>query len=396
MRQASGLNVDTTLVAVVDTGTAWAQVDLGGVSGPGQQLTAPIACAAGCRLVGLRLDTVTPDAPYDARLTVTAMSTDRQSASELAPALHDPTGWVSPAELGDNPYYANRSLPEPGADGLHLQLTDPVGVKDAGALVLVNDRPTLVPAVLGTGAARTPLSGIPSAVAGIGLDGAVTALNPVATSAALPRVGASGVLVDLSVALASSDPAQRSGLVQEVWLSAGASGPTITRELAARGVTVTGTATAAGRERDLAGLAPARAVQLAASTSAAGFLLALLVGGAGLLGAGRNRLYELASLRVAGVRDRSLRRAVRAELLTLLTLAVVVGLAVGVGTARLTVRELPFYVDGGGPPLDTTPDPLVIGVIAGAAVLTVVLVAVVAAWALVRLAGPGRLRESIR
>ncbi len=170
-----------------------------------------------------------------------------------------------------------------------------------------------------------------------------------AHTASLPRAGDRGLLFDLDDAVRmaerTSSLADNTALRYEVWAGPGAPAD-LDRRLAAQGVQVQRVETMGGYLDQLGRRAPALGLWLYLLAGAAALLLAvgvvLLTAYVGVQG----RLYELAALRVAGVRPSVLRRAVFREYRALLGLPFVVGLAAGVLGALVMLPGIPLVTVG--------------------------------------------------
>lgn len=213
----------------------------------------------------------------------------------------------------------------------------------------------------------------------------------------LPRAGDHGLIVDLDYALKQADATSgvpdSTRFFAEVWANADAPAD-LDKRLAAAGVTVTQTQTIAKLEDQLGRRAPALAWRLYLLAGIVSALLALgLVLLVARLGA-RERRHELAALRVTGVSARTLRRGVRREHLALLGLPVVVGFAVGLGSAFLMLPDMPLVTVGVVATPDWTPTAGALAVAAAAGLFSLLL-AVVVAVRLVRRAAPELLRGDV-
>jgi hypothetical protein len=216
-------------------------------------------------------------------------------------------------------------------------------------------------------------------------------------STALPRVGDHGFIVDLDYALkqaeATTGVPDSTRFFGEVWASPGAPAD-LDKRLATAGIVVTQRQTIAQLQEQLGRQAPALAWRL---YLLAGIVAALLALGLVLLVArlgARERRHELAALRVTGVPARILRRGVRREHLALLGLPVVVGFAVGLGSAFLMLPDMPLVTVGVVSTPDWTPGPGALALAAAAGLLSLLL-AVVVAVRLVRRAAPELLRGDV-
>jgi putative ABC transport system permease protein len=213
----------------------------------------------------------------------------------------------------------------------------------------------------------------------------------------LPRAADHGLIVDLDYALKQADATSgvpdSTRFFAEVWANADAPAD-LDKRLAAAGVTVTQTQTIAKLEDQLGRRAPALAWRLYLLAGIVSALLALgLVLLVARLGA-RERRHELAALRVTGVSARTLRRGVRREHLALLGLPVVVGFAVGLGSAFLMLPDTPLVTVGVVATPDWTPTVGALAVAAAAGLFSLLL-AVVVAVRLVRRAAPELLRGDV-
>jgi hypothetical protein len=262
-----------------------------------------------------------------------------------------------------------------------------------------------------TGALRTGGAEVPVIVAGAtpADDGAATTFSfpglgegaqryrVVSHVDTLPRATGRALLVDLDTAVAAAERgsglSDNTRLRYEVW--AGDNAPAdLELRLANVGVT-TIAAESIPAERDrLAGGAPALGLRLAL---VAGGVAVLLAVGAVLLTAylgARTRRYELAALRVAGVRRGRLRRAVLREYVHVLLVPGLVGLVVGVGSAALMLPGAPLVM--AGVPTVDIPVPSEVDALAATAAATAagLVLAVIVVLRLVSGATPDRLRDS--
>jgi putative ABC transport system permease protein len=131
----------------------------------------------------------------------------------------------------------------------------------------------------------------------------------------------------------------------------------------------------------------------------AGGLALILAVGVVLLGAyvgADTRIYEYASLKVAGVKPKTIRRAVLREYRSVLGIALVVGIAAGIGGAVLMLPGIPLVSVGG--PVGDVPYGGRMFAVYGALGVTIIAmgVVVVLAMRVLRRATPERLREGVR
>ena len=228
----------------------------------------------------------------------------------------------------------------------------------------------------------------------VGLDGRQLLVKPVALAAAVPGAPAVGVVVDRTYAQRKAFYTNDSLVAEQVWVTPG-SLASMRARLAAAGVKIDGVATAADAEAVLMRQGPALASVLFLAAAAAA---ALLAGGAAVLGlyqAGRRRSYEYAALIAGRVPRRSLRASVFIEQSVVLGFGAVTGVAAGIGSAVLVLRNLPvFLAPPAAPSLLFVPSATQVVV---PLVVTVALLAVAVAVATVRLirsARPELLREA--
>jgi hypothetical protein len=219
-----------------------------------------------------------------------------------------------------------------------------------------------------------------------------------ARTGVLPRAGAHGLLFDLDYAVRmaerSSSLADNDTLRYEVW--AGPDAPAdLPARLASGGVHILRTETMDGYLDQLSRRAPALGLWLYLLAGTAAIALAmgvvLLTAYVGVQG----RLYELAALRVAGVRAGALRRAVLREYRALLLLPVLVGFAAGIAGALVMLPGIPLVTVGTpAGAVDYRPG---IGALPVAAVAVVLALsgAVLLVVRMLRRATPDRLREGL-
>jgi putative ABC transport system permease protein len=228
----------------------------------------------------------------------------------------------------------------------------------------------------------------------VGLDGRQLLVKPVALAAAVPGAPAVGVVVDRTFAQRKAFYADDSLVTEQVWVAPG-SLASVRARLAAAGVKIDGVATAAGAEAVLMRQGPALASVLFLAAAAAAALLAAGAAVLGLYQAGRRRSYEYAALIAGRVPRRSLRASVFIEQSVVLGFGVLTGVAAGIGSAVLVLRNLPvFLAPPAAPSLLFVPSATQVVV---PLVVTVVLLAVavaVATVALIRSARPELLREA--
>jgi hypothetical protein len=180
-----------------------------------------------------------------------------------------------------------------------------------------------------------------------------------------------------------------------VWLGPQAPADAVAR-LEKAGLIVQNRITESGRRAELGRQGPALGLLLLLACAIAAAVLAIGGTAVALLADARRRSFELAALRVVGVRRTTLRRSAVAEQVLLLGAAVLLGLPSGYAAARLVLPVVPEFSDP--TPVALRYSPPVLIALATAAALAVLLwvAAVVAGWALARAAVPARLREAAR
>jgi putative ABC transport system permease protein len=218
----------------------------------------------------------------------------------------------------------------------------------SGLLLSPIDLPAAMPGVV-TRVAQTadaPPSPLPDGDIDIDLGGGLVTVHPVALTSTLPSVGHAGVLVDFKLAQRAATSTEDYRTF-EVWLAPGAS-PAILNRLRADGVAIGAVTSAAVRlgQLDHGGIALAYAVALIVTPIAG--LLAIGSVAFVIISDGRRRRRETASLWMAGVPLRTVRRAQALETTIVLGSALVVGAVIGFVTDSLALSSLPQFVAGSG------------------------------------------------
>jgi hypothetical protein len=344
-------------------------------------------CNGGCRLIGLSLTRVgSGPAPVAVDLEVHEILA---GGGPLPARLDDPDAW--------------RPQPgrAPGAEitataGTPLRLTA-TGVTEGDVILAYLDAPEALPAALAGPAPADDDRATDFSFPGF-------AQSPQAFSVArevplLPRAGNRGLLFDLEYAVRAAERtaslADSTQLRYEVWASAAAPAD-LEQRLSEAGLQVLRAQTMTGELDRLGRRAPALGLWLYLLAGAAAVLLAIgVVVLTAYIGADGRR-YELAALRVAGVRRRLLRRGMLREQLALLGMPLVVGFAVGVAGAVLMLPAIPLVAVGAAQP-DVRYEPG-IGALPAAAAVSVVGLAFAVSVVLrtLRRATPDRLREDAR
>lgn len=342
-----GPPAEPELVMVVDDGQAWQTVRLRKVAA-NARLTGSIACAAGCRLVGIGLMSQSL-APYQAQLTVTGIGTDVQPVAESQGWLRDGARWHS--RIGDihTPTPDALTVPVATDQGLQLVVFDHQGgVETLAASSVVSDP---LPAVVGPQTALTPYPAFRDTAFGHGVNGDGQLLHVVGTASVLPRLLGDGVLVDLDNAVGLSDPAKNQARDQ-VWLSPDAPAG-IEAALVAAGLRIDGRDQLADATATQLRELTTRGASVAVSLAYAGLLLSLLALVAARGADVRRRRTDWSSLRDAGLALGTVRRLALIEVAGPPLLGTVLGLVSGIVALVLSAPRLPLVdLSTTGPPLD--------------------------------------------
>ncbi|HEX6497710.1 MAG TPA: FtsX-like permease family protein [Micromonosporaceae bacterium] len=344
-------------------------------------------CASGCRLLGFGVGRAGIGTD---RITASLQIRSVRSGGTALPTGFDATRlWrVDQARSGS----ATVAVHPGDALGIDVDSTDP-----NDAVVEYVDAPDTLPVVLaGAAPSDDPHA---DAFRFPGFTDQPQAFTVAERVAALPRVGSHALLFDLDSAVRLAEHtaglADNDTLRYEVWAGAHAP-PDLAQRLAASGIQVLGEQDVTGYRNQLSRRAPALGLRLYLLAGAAAILLAVgVVLLTAYIGADA-RLYELAALRVAGVRQAVLRRAVLREYRSLLGAPLVVGFLAGVGGALLMLPGIPLVTVGtpvGAVAYRPGPGALPVATLASLATL---LVAALVVLRMLRRATPDRLREGAR
>jgi putative ABC transport system permease protein len=356
-----------------------------GVLHEGLLSAALTGCPCQVTMMSIDAPTVTPGVKQGG-VTLSSLAVRTGGAwTALPAALASTTGWSAGAE---NPTGCSTTggQGQAGPAGLRWSFRSEEACSPAFRRV---DTPATLPALV-----SRQLTSRLQAFSTVGLDGRELLVKPVALAAAVPGAPAVGVVVDRTYAQRKAFYANESFVAEQVWVAPG-SLASMRARLAAAGVKIDGVATAAGAEAVLMRQGPALASVLFLAAAAAA---ALLAGGAAVLGlyqAGRRRSYEYAALIAGRVPRRSLRASVFIEQSVVLGFGALTGVAAGIGSAVLVLRNLPvFLAPPAAPSLVGVPSTTQVVV---PLVVTVALLAVAVAVAtvmLIRSARPELLREA--
>jgi len=350
--------------------------------------TAPVDCAAGCSFAGITWERQVNQAEDEGGTVIlSAVTADAGTGFRPVPVdLAHPAQWRG--------------------DSIGSDATTSVGVGPAGlavhfrsensssAILAYADTPARIP-LLATPAAISvaPHSSGSTDIGGM-LDytASVAAFTIAQQTSVLPQVLDAGVIADLNY-LRIQLPDFDAEANWSIWLGPNAPGDAVSR-LRDAGLIVQDVRTEHHRVAVLSRQAPALALILLLVCAVAASVLA--VGGTvtSLAAGGRRRAFELAALRVIGVRPAVLRRSCVLEQVLLLGASLVIGLPAGVVIAGLVMPSIPEFSDATPTVLRYTPAVAPIVVFGAAFAVLVLATAVVAGVVLARSAVPARLRET--
>ena len=343
-------------------------------------------CQQGCRFLGISIGRPAgPSALVKAELSI--MSITAGGAS-----VHDFSNAALWRPASDRAPDANLSLTPGPALGVTLSSTDP-----ADALIAYQDAPVSLPVVVSGGSKTNDRATTTFTFPALGAD--PSPMSVVDRVAQIPRGGSDSVLFDLNTASAIAERtgtlADPTNLQFEVWAGPGAPANLVDK-LGSAGIAVLGTSSI---NDDLAQLSRGAPTLSMWFYLFAGWLALLLAVGVVLLGAfvgADTRIYEYASLKVAGVRPAVLRRAVAREYRSVLGIALIAGVAAGVAAAALMLPSIQL-VSVGGAVGDVPYGGRMVALYASliATVIAMALVVVLAMRVLHR-AKPDRLRDGVR
>ncbi len=340
-----------------------------------------------CRVTMLTIDTptVTPG-QRQGSVTLSGLAVQAGGAwAGLPAALANAAGWAAGAEAPAGCETTGGQV-QAGRVGLRWSFRSNGACSPAFRRL---DTPAALPALVAT-QLTSRLQAFPT----VGLDGRQLIVRPVALAAAVPGAPAAGIVVDRTYAQRAAYSTYDSLVAEQVWVAPGALAA-VRAGLTAAGVKIDGVATTADAERVLMRQGPALASVLFLTAAAAAALLAAGAAVLGLYQAGRRRSYEYAALVAGRVPRGSLRSSVFIEQAVVLGFGVLTGVAAGIGSAVLVLRNLPvFLTPPTAPSLRFVPSatqvlvPLVVTVALLAAAVTVATVT------LIRSARPELLREA--
>lgn len=333
------------LTARLDENGTSERVDLG-VLRPGSRTLGaalPAGCTAGgCRLAALAVDH--PGTDIDNATTaftvrsIALAPTGDGAATPLVDTFQVPADWRPGAPTLGGPQVTLT----PGS-GLGVTVQAPGG---PFAEIVRGDSPEPLPALVGSGAKQPPAAqgGLPVGDT-TGLSGQPVRYLDAHGATYLPRVGPTAVLVDLDLAMRLSDDTSLGD--RQVWLSR--ADPTAERALRAslrrHDIVVLSRDTRGGLERVYAGDGAVLALRLLLVCGAAAVVVAV---GALLVAAyvgRRQRAYEVAALRVVGLRRRTVRSLLLRENVGTVLVALVSGALAAALATWVVLPALPQFDD---------------------------------------------------
>lgn len=305
-------------------------------------------------------------------------------ARRSARAELTPTAWRS--TLGGVRVIANTS--GVGFDIPMAAVAGDVGPYAAGAAASLVGAPPVLPAVAGSQAEQIP----GGTLAEQGLDGNTITVRPVITATALPRLGSSGVFVDLDTLERSQVRPTFLQASEQVWLGPGAPADAVSR-LRSAGLHIDAVERSSALISQAAHTGPALAYDFMLLAT----ILALLVAAVGtfsVLAAGRRqRATEMMALEVAGVRRSLLARSLAIEA-AILALTALFGVLAGVGTAAIALPSLPQLAAPTNTPLSYALPVWLILAVALGAMLVVMVATALAARGILTSMSPSLLRAA--
>lgn len=294
-----------------------------------------VACASGCRLVGL---SIAPPLGFKGvmrgTLTVSTVTMDGSAPVALGGAA----AWLpsgDPKAQADQlrPYAKATDAGDPTRLGVAVQTTaDDVKLTARGSSAPI---PALVSGSLPNGAAGP---GFKAA----GLDGLTLDYTRVAQIPYAPGGGTDQAIVNLDVLAAKSTEIAALGQAQ-VWVARADAVPAVSDALRRAGLAVRSVELRAEREQLFASSASAWGLRLALVVGLVALAIAALVLVLVAVTSWRGRARDYAALRMAGVAPRTLRRVGLAEQCIVVVVSVVVGALSGILGAQLAMPIIPFF-----------------------------------------------------
>jgi hypothetical protein len=341
-------------------------------------------CPCQVTMVSIDTPTVVPGQTKGS-VTLSGLAARNGATWVPVPALASADGWAAGAEAPSGCGSTTGQL-QAGSGGLSWSFRSGGACSPA---LHRQDIPDPLPALV-----SSQLTGGLQDIATGGLDGRLLNTQPIALAAAVPGAPATGIVVDRTYAQREANYINDSLVAEQVWVAPG-SLATIRAKLVAAGVTIDSLATTADAKATLIRQGPALASVLFLAAAVAAALLAAGAAVLGLYQAGRRRRYEYAALAAGRVPRRSLTSSVLIEQATVLGFGAVTGIAAGIASAALVLRNLPeFLAPPSAPSLLFAPPVTQVVIWLVITVMLLAIPATVAAVALIRSARPELLREA--
>jgi len=345
-----GSGLASLIVYLAPVGQGPFTVNLGDIAIPSAgpvTLNHDVACASGCRLVGM---SIAPPLGFKGvmrgTLTVSAVTMDGSAPAALGGAA----AWLpsgDPDAPADQlrPYAKATDAADATRLGVAVQTTaDDVKLTARGSSAPI---PALVSGSLPNG---SPGPGFQAA----GLDGLTLDYNRAAQIPYAPGGGADQAIVNLDVLAAKSTEISALGQAQ-VWVADADAVPAVTDVLRKAGLAVRSVELRTEREQLFASSASAWGLRLALVVGLLALAIAALVLVLVAVTSWRGRARDYAALRMAGVAPRTLRRVGLAEQWIVVVVSVVVGALSGILGAQLAMPIIPFFTTPSAVlPIDST------------------------------------------
>lgn len=396
-------------VQYADDAGEQADVALGNlVNGPSRELTAELdGCAETCVLEQVYVsgssssvtdvqgqltiaDVSVDGAPADWQLTLDA---GWRAARPFPVSLVDPPMVLEPSSSGLRLKLYLRELP-PGEGAPPVMLSGYARITPSGT-------PEVVPVVVTSGT-ETAVPELPSSaigfdyrkdvVVGTGLNGGLVPMRVVGTVKALPGLGDEGAMSDLQTSLVEFEPP--AGMLLEVQLWVAEDTPaSVLDAVRDAGITLSDPQRLDSTLHDLRSDAFSLGLRIFLLVGLATLLLAVFGVFAAAVTQTRWRAYEVASLRVVGVKQRNLVRASVLEHVVMLGFAVVLGIVSGYLALTLVLPSISL-----GEPAEHDPAASyavhweIVGVVGVTLFVLAALIALVVSRRITRLGKPSTLR----
>lgn len=347
-------------------------------------ISTPLLCPSGCRLNGIDFRPTDPATKLvSATVDVTGLGVDGRSLG-----IADTSRWNAFVPLSKDSTDVLR-MTNPKPDTMRFD------VRTSGVAVglTYGDVPTQVPGLL---AGAVPPGGTAEGFTAVGINGVPLAVSSAQRPAALPVVGARGVMLDYSTLQRLGGTLAPGGTLS-VWLRDPGQADVVRKGLADAGIAVLRTDRFTTAKDLLATSGSGWGVRLALFTGVMSILLAALVVIVMTVTGWRVVARDLAALHMSGVRLPLLRRALVREQLLLVVVGTVVGVLCGAVSALVAMPLLPLFDDPSTPvpALEITPSVPAVLLATLAALLVLVPVGAMAALGSGRRIALRRIRESL-